>query len=70
MRAHAMEDYGDYKDTQADMHRWMIPLVGFLMVLVLSIISGVLATRGTRTFRALKYLLLFHVVIQMVHSHT
>lgn len=63
-----MEDYGDYKDTQADMHRWMIPLVGFLMVLVLSIISGVLATRGTRTFRALKYLLLFHVVIQMLCS--
>lgn len=58
-----------YRDAQADMRRWMIPIVGFLMILVLSIIIGVLAARGTRTFRTLKYLLLFHVVTQMVrHS--
>jgi len=60
------ESVESYRDSQSDMHRWMIPIVGFLMLLLLSIIAGTLGTRGTRSFRVLKYLLLFHVMIQMV----
>ncbi len=63
------ESVESYRDSQSDMHRWMIPIVGFLMLLLLSIIAGTLGTRGTRSFRVLKYLLLFHVMIQMVR-HT
>lgn len=64
---HAPEVTHDhYWDVRSDMRRYMIPIVGFLMVSILSIIAGVLATRGTRTFRSLKYLLLFHVLTQMV----
>jgi hypothetical protein len=64
------EGVESYRDAQSDMHRWMIPIVGFLMLLILSVIAGTLATRGTRTFRILKNILLLHVFLQMVHTHT
>lgn len=62
------ESVESYRDSQSDMHRWMIPIVGFLMLLLLSIIAGTMGTRGTRSFRLLKYLLLFHVMIQMLFA--
>jgi hypothetical protein len=64
----ASESVDHYRDAQSDMRRWMIPIVGFLMLIILSVISGTLASRGTRTFRALKYVLLFHVLTQMLFS--
>jgi len=62
------EGVESYRDAQSDMHRWMIPIVGFLMMLILSVIAGTLATRGTRTFRILKHILLLHVFLQMLFA--
>jgi heme/copper-type cytochrome/quinol oxidase subunit 4 len=62
------ESIEDYRDSQHDMHRWMIPIVGFIFLLILSVIAGSLATRGTRSFRFLKYILLLHVLIQMLFA--
>lgn len=56
----------NYEDTESDMRRWMIPIVGFFALMIFSIISGVLASRGARSFTFLKYLLLFHVLLQLV----
>jgi len=59
---------GDYDDAMTDMHRWMIPLVGFFYICVFALTAGLMATKGARSFRIPKAILIIHVLAQLICS--